>query len=229
MAIQVEHGSVATAYAPYVSQSLPVSTLNGLTGIPVESGGNFTDTDGQQLVCDVKDYGTGKYIQNCMKTILDGSDDENWRTNMASNIIFEYIPPKSDFHKRATFGFCDSFPVVSQIYSTTTTTGCSFDSSADAIRFRPENYAELSLEQWKLFLSEHPVEILYQRANPIQTDIPAEELAAYRALQTYTGTTVVSTAEPVAGIEASYVMDGNKYRESVDKRLAALEAAQTGI
>ena len=78
-------------------------------------------------------------------------------------------------------------------------------------------------------MSEHPVEILYQRANPIQTDIPAEELAAYRALQTYTGTTVVSTAEPVAGIEASYVMDGNKYRESVDKRLAALEAAQTGI
>lgn len=222
-------GSNALPWEPYISQSLTVSTPNGLPGIPVESGGNFTDVDGQQLVCNVKDYGTGKYIQNCVKTILDGSDDENWKTNIASNIMFEYIPPSSDFHKRATFGFCDSFPVVSQIFSTTTTTGCSFDSSADAIRFRPENYAELSLEQWKLFLSEHPVEILYQRANPVQTDIPAEELAAYRALQTYTGTTVVSTAEPVAGIEVSYVADTQKYIDKkIEEAISKLNAAQQG-
>lgn len=70
---------------------------------------------------------------------------------------------------------------------------------------------------------------MYVMESPIETPLSEEELAAYRALTTYDGTTVVSTAEPVAGIEASYVMDGNKYRESVDKRLAALEAAQTGI
>lgn len=70
---------------------------------------------------------------------------------------------------------------------------------------------------------------MYVMNTPIETPLSEEELAAYRALHTYDGTTVVSTAEPVAGIEASYVMDGNKYRESVDKRLAALEAAQTGI
>ena len=75
----------------------------------------------------------------------------------------------------------------------------------------------------------HPMQLLAVMTTPIVAPIPAEELSAYRALTTYDGTTVVSTAEPVAGIEARYVMDGNKYRESVDKRLAALEAAQTGI
>ena len=45
------------------SQSLTISTPNGLPGIPVDSGGNYTDAEGQQWVCDVKDYGTGKYTQ----------------------------------------------------------------------------------------------------------------------------------------------------------------------
>ena len=81
----------------------------------------------------------------------------------------------------------------------------------------------------QMIQSDNPPIILAQLATPIIESLSAEELAAYRALTTYDGTTVVSTAEPVAGIEARYIMDGNKYRESVDKRLAALEAAQTGI
>lgn len=60
---QLELGSVSTDYEPYTSQSLTVSTPNGLPGIPVTSGGNYTDVSGQQWVCDVKDYGTGKYTQ----------------------------------------------------------------------------------------------------------------------------------------------------------------------
>lgn len=71
--------------------------------------------------------------------------------------------------------------------------------------------------------------MVYALSTSITTPLSDEEIAAYRALQTYDGTTVVSTTEPVAGLEVQYMMDGNKYRESVDKRLAALEAAQTGI
>ena len=71
--------------------------------------------------------------------------------------------------------------------------------------------------------------VIGQLQTPIESNIPEEELTAYRALTTYTGTTVVSTDNPVAGMEVGYVMDGNKYRESVDKRLDALLAAQTGI
>ena len=46
-----------------LSQSMTIATPTGLPGIPVDSGVNYTDAEGQQWVCDVKDYGTGKYTQ----------------------------------------------------------------------------------------------------------------------------------------------------------------------
>ena len=61
--LQLEVGSTATAYEAPHSQSIVAVTPNGLPGIPVDSGGNYTDAEGQQSACDVKDYGTGKYTQ----------------------------------------------------------------------------------------------------------------------------------------------------------------------
>ena len=75
---QLELGSVSTDYEPYTSQSLTVSTPNGLPGIPVTSGGNYTDVSGQQWVCDVKDYGTSKYTQ--MVGHIESYNDENITT-----------------------------------------------------------------------------------------------------------------------------------------------------
>lgn len=54
-------------------------------------------------------------------------------------------------------------------------------------------------------------------ATPITTPLSDEELAAYRALHTYDGTTVVSTAEDVAGIEVHYVADSEKY---IDRKIS---------
>ena len=42
----------STAYSPYREQLLTLPTPNGLPGIPVTSGGNYTDENGQQWVCD---------------------------------------------------------------------------------------------------------------------------------------------------------------------------------
>lgn len=53
----------STVYEPYKGQTLTVSTPNGLPGIPVSEGGNYTDENGQQWVCDEVDFAGGKYIQ----------------------------------------------------------------------------------------------------------------------------------------------------------------------
>ena len=137
------------------SQSHPISTPNGLPGIPVESGGNYTDTSGQQSACDVKDYGTGKYTQ--MVGHIESYNGENITT-----------------------------PYMS-------TTG------------------QLSTG----------AEVYYVLDEPVVTDISADELTAYRALHTYDGSTVVSIAEDVAGLEVRYVADAQKY---IDDRLAAAES-----
>lgn len=152
-----------TDFVSYQSQSLTLSTPSGLPGIPVDSGGNYTDSVGQQLASDYWDFGDGQQHILCGEIASYNGEE----------ITTPYISSTGAL-----------------------TTGA---------------------------------QVLYVLPEPRTEPIPAETMAAYRALTTYPGTTVVSTAEPVAGIEASYVMDGNKYRESVDKRLAALEAAQTGI
>ena len=44
-------------------QTLVVSTPNGLAGIPVSTGGNYTDSTGQQWICDELDITRGKYVK----------------------------------------------------------------------------------------------------------------------------------------------------------------------
>ena len=43
--------------------SMSVSTPNGLHGIPVESGGNYTDANGQRWICDEVEFSRGVYVQ----------------------------------------------------------------------------------------------------------------------------------------------------------------------
>lgn len=49
------------------SQQLIIPTPNGLPGISVDSGGNYTDADGQQWVCDEVDFGREVYVQRVQK------------------------------------------------------------------------------------------------------------------------------------------------------------------
>ena len=69
--MQLELGSTATAYSPYREQFLTLSTPNGLPGIPVTSGGNYTDSSGQQWVCDEVDLAREVMVQRIDKAALD--------------------------------------------------------------------------------------------------------------------------------------------------------------
>ena len=53
-------------------------------------------------------------------------------------------------------------------------------------------------------------QVVYVLPEPQTQPIPAETLAAYHALTTYANTTVISTAEPVAGMEATVYCDAAK-------------------
>lgn len=72
--LQVEEASEATSYEPYHEpQSMSVTTPNGLPGIPVSSGGNYTDENGQQWICDEVDLGRGVYVQRVDKGAFDAT------------------------------------------------------------------------------------------------------------------------------------------------------------
>lgn len=69
--IQIEIGTKATVYEPYREQLLTLPTPNGLPGIPVTSGGNYTDQSGQQWVCDEVDFAREVMVQRIDKAALD--------------------------------------------------------------------------------------------------------------------------------------------------------------
>lgn len=71
--VQLELGSTVTTYEPYREQLLTLQTSNGLPGIPVTSGGNYTDPSGQQWVCDEVDFARGVRVQRIDKAALDGT------------------------------------------------------------------------------------------------------------------------------------------------------------
>lgn len=55
------------------TQTLTLSTPNGLPGIPVTSGGNYTDPQGQQWVCDEVDLERGVKVQRVDKAAFDST------------------------------------------------------------------------------------------------------------------------------------------------------------
>lgn len=71
--VQLELGTTATAYSPYREQLLTLPTPNGLPGIPVTSGGNYTDQNGQQWVCDEVDLERGMKVQRIDKGAFDAT------------------------------------------------------------------------------------------------------------------------------------------------------------
>lgn len=71
--LQLELGTTATAYSPYREQLLTLPTPTGLPGIPVTSGGSYTDSTGQQWVCAEVDLEKGVKVQRVDKAAFDAT------------------------------------------------------------------------------------------------------------------------------------------------------------
>ena len=207
------------------SQSLTISTPNGLPGIPVDSGGNYTDAEGQQWICDVVDFDLKSSVGNVAKKIFTGSEkfylaERDISTNQLGGVFYTLLAP---ILQTAKGGLCNYYR-YSKIDTDIRNNSGYFDLNFGQFRFSAKGYD--SADDFKAHLksmynSGNPVTVFYPTMSIVNTALSPEELAAYRALHTYNGATVVSTAEDVAGLEVRYVADAQKY---IDNRLAAAES-----
>lgn len=206
--LQLEIGSEATTYEPYrTPQILTLQTPNGLPGVPVSKDGNYTDADGQQYICDEINLARGKYVQRVKKINVKSVNGYNLSENFGSIKVEGILSTQS------------RVPVMSNRFAFGTSIkddGTCF-AYGDVIRL----YYNLgSLENFNKWLTDNDVVVWYPLDTFIETDLPPEEIAAYKALRTYGPTTVI-TNDAGAGMEVTYVADTRKYIQNLEERLNA--------
>lgn len=169
------------------SQTLTLSTPGGLPGIPVFSGGNYTDESGQQWIGNEIDLKRGKYVQRVSKVVVDGvnvkfEDKNNGFWNLpdftAPGIAQAVdVPYSSNYFPEHIFGGNLKYDFI---FTMDENINPYFSSDDELNAFCAEKYTD-----------GQPLEIYYPM-DPIETDLPAEEIAAYKALRTYSPTTTAS-------------------------------------
>lgn len=236
--LQLEIGDKATGYEPpRPIQTLTHSTPNGLPGIPVSSGGNYTDDNGQQWIADYRDWERGVDVQRVWKGVFDGSSDEEWSVYDNPSYFGFYLMNALPINADRRNGYCNQFRI--DVIGTEIDNGLWIGASGNkymyAIRnsFYNDVLGDKGLANWKAHLAEHPLEVMTYLDIPIETPIPPEELAAYRELHTnYPATTIHNDED--CWMEAGYTADPKNHisqhyaakedYESLEQRVLALEA-----
>lgn len=212
----IEAGSVVTEYETGALQSAVISTPGGLHGIPVSAGGNYIDENGQRWICDEIDLDRGVYIKRVDRIVYDGSSDEYWTKYGTDDNVSYYVWPSKgvpgmhlslcDRFENVDFAWGSNYSSAYGIYSDHTT--------ALGKYFRAPNASVTNLEQWNAWLAQNPITLVYVMAKPVETALPAESIAAYKALHTYRWHTTVSN-DGWAHMDLAYLMDAKKYIASL--------------
>ena len=208
--LQIEEGAIRTAYEPYQGQSLVLATHNGLRGIPVTSGGNYTDSNGQRWICDEIDLTRGVFTKRIGIVILNGL--ETWYHQEANKYFYTVIQDR----EMGSNLLCDSL-VENPVLTDSSTVGWwakATDNSLFVITGLENAGIASAIGELKTYLADNPITVQYVLKTPIETPLTEEELAAYAALHTYKDHTTVSNSGH-AYMELEYVMDAKKYIDSL--------------
>lgn len=205
--IMLNAGSTALPYELYKpAQTLIIPTSGGLPGIRVSSGGNYTDADGQQWVCDEVDFKKGVYVQRIGKRTIT-SKDVFHKSGMSTDDVNYFSLGNFSLHI-GTIGEKDvlmSNCFVAGINHGFSAWGKIFLSSAfdGKVYFSVEAQKYPDEETFKQWAVENGLMFLYQLTDIIETNLTAKGLAAYKALRTYSPTTTVIN-DAGAGMSVGY-------------------------
>ena len=225
--IQVELGTEATDYEPYHEQTLALQTPSGLPGIPVTSGGNYTDPQGQQWVCDEVDLERGVRVQRLGKAqiaVVDVSKDSKWydATKSYSYEITGFTYPLSNDDKFVSAEFCNRFEMFKfgDFYNKGIETGGLLGQPYAVFNISKSLGICTTVEEFKAWFNENVV--LYKiLATPIETPLTPAEIAAYKALTAYGPDTVVQAGDG-AGVKLDYQRDVNIAIKRIEDAVASM-------
>lgn len=191
-------------------QTITLPTPNGLPGVPVRSGENYTDPQGQQWVCDEVDLERGVRVQRVNRLKLDGL---LWRheltpTNKSDTFISD-VPASQDGTTQG-YSLCQYavFDGVAYDIEMKESCRCYVWVKSVTLQFKVGSGVN-SVDAFSEWLKSRPdASISYCLATPIETPLTPAEIAAYKALTTYAPDTVVQASDG-AGVKLEYQKDVN--------------------
>ena len=224
IAPQLELGSTATTYSPYREQFLTLPTPNGLPGIPVTSGGNYTDPQGQQWVCDEVDPKKGVYVQRIGKRTITPKDTFG-KSGLSTDDVNHFCLNNFSVH----VGQAGKKNVLMSNYFVAGTNqlfkeaGKTFlgGASGDRIYFSVDAQKYPDAETFKQWAVENGLMFLYQLTDMVETHLIAGGLAAYKALTAYGPDTVVQAGDG-AGVKLDYQRDVNIAIKKLEDAIASM-------
>lgn len=193
--VMVNAGSTALPWQPYQSCTATIPLTAPLYGI-----GEYRD----RIMCKDGEWGIERY---CPTITFDGSTDEKWNETNTNDATKKRYNCKVSgrtadlIHQTA---LCSHFPLMEAGATFKNVRG--FTIANDYIQVylhgRP-------LEEFKTWLQEHPITLVYQLDTPTWTPLPAATQSALNALTTYTGTThvTITAGGPEPDVAVEYVQD----------------------
>ena len=211
-------GTSPLPWQPYVAPSSALIALtDSLRGIPVTSGGNYTDEDGQQWIADYiyRRQTDGKWMiwRKCGSTAYDGSEDEAW--SQSPSVSYRFIINGST-SPALSAAIASSFKV-----STKGTTDVGQFVVNDGNNSRYFNSNQNSLEAWKAWLAENPQTVVYQLATPTIEELPTDVQTELNGLMTYNLHTDMWNNDG-AFMNLKYVADTKTW---INKKIAGISTA----
>lgn len=205
--IQLEIGTKATVYEPYREQLLTLPTPNGLPGIPVTSGGNYTDQNGQQWVCDEVDLERGVKVQRVNIVDLSTCTIAGTTSLAVTKRLAIRLPLEGRDYKAKAL--CNKLKFI-----------VSF--TADTPHFYVDTFtAQVFIPIGAKNPEEGEYILFYVLATPIETPLTPAEIAAYKALTTYAPDTVVQASDG-AGVRLEYQRDVNITIKNLEDAIASM-------
>ena len=236
--IQVEYGSVKTSYEPYTGGKPTPSPDNPQPIVTTPQGiitVDFTDGTNHQIVelsCPreftkwdrlEKIDGIWNWMFGSKRILL--TENEQWNyTNKNEDIYFSIVLNDSYGGKQSSL--CRGFKNVNIAYDNShkDELGIYCDHPTVGMEhkyFRKPNETIQTLEQWKTWLTENPIEILYKTKEPELIPLSPSEQDKLNALTMYAPNTEIANTGGCS-MELTYTVDTKAY---VDAKILTLSKA----
>lgn len=241
-------GSEACPWEPYCGKQ-SINAVHTLPGIPVTFGGNYTDSDGQQWICDEIDFERGVYVQRVFNVELTGSEYINqsapkWQKE---GMYSAYAAPATSSSQYG-FDIPDAMPWCYSTHARPNSWEWTHNDYLDNVGVR-KNIIHLSLNnaatgiadtdtdavkmsKFKAYLTAqydagNPVTVWYPLATPIETPLTDAELANFKMVRSnYPSTTVLNDSG--AHMVIKYAGDTKNYVDNNSLTNGTLVDTATG-